>query len=226
MTNKPHDTRDAIILYLILFIVPTIIMFVFNISFDVYVCIIVSLVITGFVLFGIVYILDSYDVGCSCFGFVAVTIVVFAITFALVWHFTDSTFFEEDDRKSGSSPSTTASARSPEALKQYYKATYPMTWGYITKNSTSPNTYVITYNSIWGDLQRYHGDGIVFRTLTAYEQSLVNYPSIGLSVYFASSTSTTYHSIPYCYTLLGSDIISRSAEYRYRYDPCSKCVGQ
>lgn len=102
-----------------------------------------------------------------------------------------------------------------------------MTWGYISKNADYPSSYVITYDRIWGDLQRYRGDGIPFDTLTRYEMSLVNYPAIGSKVYFSSATSRTYHSTLSCYTLLkSSSPVYRSSSTRYQYEPCSKCVGE
>lgn len=107
----------------------------------------------------------------------------------------------------------------------YYQDYYPLVWGYIKKNADSPYDYIEFYDSVWGDLQEYTGDGINFDTLTRYEQSLVNYPKIGSRVYFSSSTSRNYHSTNMCYSLLKSNPISRPASQRYSYNPCSKCVG-
>lgn len=108
---------------------------------------------------------------------------------------------------------------------EYYKENYPMTWGYINKNADDPYTYVEFYDNVWGDMQKYTGDGINFDTLTRYEQSLVNYPAIGSYVYFSSTKSREYHSTDKCYSLLKSNPISRPASHRRNYDPCSKCVG-
>lgn len=107
----------------------------------------------------------------------------------------------------------------------YYQDNYPMTWGYINKNADDPYEYIEFYDDVWGDMQKYTGDGINFDTLTRYEQSLVNYPRIGSYVYFASSSSKEYHSTKQCYSLLKSNPVSRPSSQRYKYNPCSKCVG-
>ena len=112
-------------------------------------------------------------------------------------------------------------------LVRYYQVNFPQTWGYISKNADSPGTYLRTYDRIWGDLQRYRGDGIPFNTLTRYEQSLVHYPAIGNVVYVASSSSSTYHSTRDCYTLLKSSSVSaKPLSYMRQSGPCSKCVGE
>lgn len=126
-------------------------------------------------------------------------------------------------RTSVPAPMRTSSAASP--LSFYYQMNYPMTWGYISKYSSAPESYLQTYDRIWGDLQRYHGDGIPFDTLSRYEQSLVNYPGIGSYIYFANASSREYHSTVYCYTLLRSNPVQRSSRYASQYNPCSKCVG-
>lgn len=131
------------------------------------------------------------------------------------------------------SPSTVAYTRqafqpkptaTPFNAVSYYQDNYPMVWGYVRKNASNPASYIQYYHRVWGDLQEYTGDGINFDTLTRYEQSLVNYPRIGTYVYFATSSSSTYHSTNMCYSLLKSDPISRPASQRYKYNPCSKCV--
>lgn len=126
-------------------------------------------------------------------------------------------------RTAAPAPMRTSSAASP--LSFYYQMNYPMTWGYISKYSSAPESYLQTYDRIWGDLQRYHGDGIPFDTLSRYEQSLVNYPGIGSYIYFANASSREYHSTVYCYTLLRSNPVQRSSRYASQYNPCSKCVG-
>lgn len=108
---------------------------------------------------------------------------------------------------------------------EYYQENYPMVWGYIKKNSSSPYEYIKYYHQVWGNLQKHTGDGINFDTLTRYEQSLVNYPSVGRYIYFANAKTKEYHSTYKCYTLLKSNPVSRDASYAYMYNPCSKCVG-
>lgn len=108
----------------------------------------------------------------------------------------------------------------------YYSVFYPMTWGYFEINTEDPFAYSLFYQAIWGDLQEYRGDGIPFDTLSRYEKSLVDYPTIGAYIYFSSASSNVYHSTNYCFTLLKSTPIRRAAQYRYMYTPCSKCVGE
>ena len=124
----------------------------------------------------------------------------------------------------------TASARSESTkhsdIASYYQRNYPAVWGYIKKNASDPYSYIEFYHQVWGDLQEYTGDGINFDTLTWYEQSLVNYPDIGSFIYFANPDSKEYHSTSKCYTLLKSyPTSSKSSAYAYKYNPCSKCVG-
>lgn len=109
----------------------------------------------------------------------------------------------------------------------YYKENYPMTWGYIKKYARDPESYVEYYDSVWGDLQAYHGDGIIFNTLTWKERQYVHYPSVGSNIYFSSQSATEYHSTMKCYSLLRTKTIymGPSSDKRY-YDPCSKCVKQ
>lgn len=113
-----------------------------------------------------------------------------------------------------------------DRIADRYDREYPATWAYICKNADDPYEYVEYYDSVWGDLQRYHGDGVPFDTLTSYEQSLVHYPEKGSYIYFASKTSKTYHSTAKCYTLLKSNVVSRLATISSRFEPCSKCVGE
>lgn len=123
-----------------------------------------------------------------------------------------------------STPTSTPTAKPSLRGYSYYKQNYPMTFAYIVMYSNNPMTYFMIYDSYWGDLQDAHGDGIIFRTLTPYEQSLVHYPKIGEYIYISDGGST-YHSTPYCYSLLRSSVIKTSSLRRYFYVPCSKCVG-
>lgn len=109
-------------------------------------------------------------------------------------------------------------------IAERYERDYPSTWSYISKHCDDPYDYVVYYDKIWGDLQEYNGDGIVFDTLSSYEQSKVNYPDIGKYIYYTSG-SRTYHSTPLCYTLLRSNPYQRLSKFSDMYDPCSKCVG-
>jgi hypothetical protein len=129
------------------------------------------------------------------------------------------------ETKTGTFSSFFENAKHSSSTAEYYKQNFPMTWGYIYKNADDPYVYVEYYDSVWGDLQRHTGDGIIFETLTRYEQRLVNYPRIGTYIYFATSKTREYHSTAKCYTLLKSKPVSRPASYRYNYTPCSKCVG-
>ena len=113
---------------------------------------------------------------------------------------------------------------SQSSILQYYQYYYPQTWGYIAKYSGDPFNYLEYYHSVWGRLQEYHGDGIVFDTLTSYEQTLVSYPPIGSYIYLVSG-GVTYHSTPDCYTLLRSEVHSESSTRCKYYEPCSTCVG-
>lgn len=132
---------------------------------------------------------------------------------------------EPQVNKATSSRSTNVTYSSTSTAASYQRD-YPMVWGYIKNNADDPYEYIEYYHKVWGRLQKYTGDGINFNTLTRYEQSLINYPTIGYNVYFATPSSTVYHSTSQCYTLLKSDPISRPSSKRYNYDPCSKCVGQ
>lgn len=126
---------------------------------------------------------------------------------------------------------TTAATATParnyddNSVPLYYQRYYPTTWGYIKKYSSDPYTYVKIYDLVWGDLQECHGDGIIFDTLSWYEQTLVHYPGVDDYIYLASYNGTEYHSMPVCYTLLRSSPVSVQSKYAYKYDPCSKCVG-
>lgn len=128
---------------------------------------------------------------------------------------------------SAASTNAPTNASSGMTVAAYYIINYPMVWGYISKYADDPISYVSTYHKIWGNLHMHMGDGIPFDTLTSYEMSLVNYPAIGSFVYLAGSNPTTYHSTPKCFTLLRSDRVTYTGSYnRYRYEPCSKCVGK
>ena len=159
-------------------------------------------------------------------------VIVFALQFIAMLSYVTYVEMDNyiDERRAKEQPVVTdaeweAVVRAAE-LASYYKDEYPMTWGYIQKNSDMPYDYLEFYHQVWGDMQSYTGDGINFDTLTRYERSLVNYPPIGSYVYFASSKSKEYHSTKLCYSLLKSDPISRPSTQRHNYDPCSKCVKQ
>lgn len=109
-------------------------------------------------------------------------------------------------------------------LAIHYISKYPKTWGYIKHNATNPDSYVYTYDHYWGKLQEYHGDGVIFDTLTDKEQELVKYKPLGDSVYISSVDSDTYHAIPDCYSLLKSKCIEIDAVHRIVRNRCTKCV--
>jgi len=142
-------------------------------------------------------------------------------------YFSGNPIKQEQEASYSASIASAPEQKEPTNNAKYYKKNYPMTWGYINKNYQYPDVYVDYYDRVWGRLQSFHGDGIVFDTLTSYEQSLVEYPSIKTFVYFANEKTTTYHSTTMCYTLLKSQntIITRNYGYIENYDPCSKCVG-
>ena len=142
---------------------------------------------------------------------------------ALILAVGSGAFDKNEASKTGTESNT--SYKTVSSIKRFYQENYPMVWGYIQKNADDPDEYIKYYNQVWGDLQRYTGDGINFDTLTRYEQSLVNYPPIGSWVYFASSKSNEYHSTSMFYTLLKSSPVFRPSSQRHNYYPCSKCVG-
>lgn len=119
----------------------------------------------------------------------------------------------------------TSPSYSRTKIAERYERNYPMTWAYISEHSDEPYDYIVYYDKVWGDLQKYNGDGIVFDTLSPYEQSKVHYPDIGQYIYYTSG-SHTYHSTTLCYSLLRSDPFRCSSKYAYLYEPCSKCVGE
>lgn len=109
-------------------------------------------------------------------------------------------------------------------LAIHYISKYPKTWGYIKHNATNPDSYVYTYDHYWGKLQEYHGDGVIFDTLSDKEQELVKYKPLGDSVYISSVDSDTYHAIPDCYSLLKSKCLEIDAVHRIVLKRCTKCV--
>lgn len=167
-------------------------------------------------------------------GFVAVAVVVL-IVIALIPSDSSKSTPQPTSRKVSSTipPYKTAAPRattkvstsSSATLITYYKMNFPMTWGYISKYADNPSEYIVFYHDVWGDLQKHHGDGIPFDTLSWYEQSLVDYPDIGAYIYFSKGGST-YHSTRDCYTLLRSETSFRSSQFASQYSPCSKCVGE
>lgn len=148
-------------------------------------------------------------------------VVIFVLTFVAVFpsqynHYTSTAYLEDQleqviDRSDG--------------LLKYYKINFPMTWGYIKKNVMMAEEYLEYYDHVWGDLQEYLGDGIPFDTLTKYEMSLVNYPHVGSRICIAKG-GKTYHSTEKCYTLIKTKVkVWVDASQKWKYSPCSKCVG-
>lgn len=151
-----------------------------------------------------------------------ILIAIFLVGHVIIPKLDLSNFYPES---SNAKPAPTLSTSSQSSILQYYQHNYPQTWGYISKHAEDPFNYLQYYHSVWGRLQEYHGDGIPFGTLTAFEQMLVSYPPIKSYIYLAVG-QTTYHSTPDCYTLLRSDVYAEPAKYFSFYDPCSKCVGE
>lgn len=110
------------------------------------------------------------------------------------------------------------------SIRSKYILYYPQTWMYIKQHAKVPNSYVSIYNYHWGKLQEFHGDGIIFDTLSEEEQALVHYQEIGKHVYLSSLDTDTYHSTPNCYSLLKSNPVEVDALLRTVYQRCSKCV--
>lgn len=127
----------------------------------------------------------------------------------------------------GANPRISPSPYLAELTKilQLYRNKYPLTWGYISQHADEPEKYILTYHQIWGKLQEAHGDGMIFGTLSAAEQDLVNYPKLGDDIYFASTSAKTYHSTPSCYALLKTrSPLSLNKVFRTSCKRCSKCV--
>lgn len=106
----------------------------------------------------------------------------------------------------------------------FYKTHYPKTWGYIENNTIYPDSYVSIYNYYWGELQKRHGDGIVFDTLTDQEQSYVRYLPCGDYVFLSDIKSDTYHINPNCYSLLKTPYLTVDAIHANGRKRCTKCV--
>lgn len=106
----------------------------------------------------------------------------------------------------------------------FYKTHYPKTWGYIENNTIYPDSYVSIYNYYWGELQKRHGDGIVFDTLTEQEQSYVRYLPFGDYVFLSDIKSDTYHINPNCYSLLKTPYLTVDAIHANGRKRCTKCV--
>lgn len=161
-------------------------------------------------------------------------IIGFLLALVLIFFFSSQHDSDKDNRSVAASTQRVTSTptvqpsrnnASQSELLNYYQLHFPMVWGYISKNADDPFSYLQFYDSVWGDLQWYTGDGINFATLTPYEQKFVNYPAIGAYIYFSYSTAREYHSTDQCYTLLKSEPIARPSTQRNNYSPCSKCVG-
>lgn len=145
----------------------------------------------------------------------------------------DDTWYKEfvrlykDCLSYGATPTISPSPYLAEATKvlQLYRSKYPATWAYISQHADDPEKYILTYHQIWGRLQEAHGDGMIFGTLSAADQQLVNYPQLGDDVYFASISAKTYHSTTSCYALLKTrNPLPHSKIYCTPYKRCSKCV--
>lgn len=244
--SKNYGCMGYILFYAGVVIAPVIIISVFGLNQDILPAYVVCLFI-GFFVGGYLGLSLFSDVKHDKLAHVLCVSTIFVVAFvslALYIFLFDVDLYDDtktngytSNSMSTSRPATTATTRttaqptkkstttSTTNWATYYKANYPMTWGYISKYADDPTTYVQFYQKVWGDLQKYHGDGIPFETLTRYEQSLVHYPSIGQYIYFAVG-ERTYHSTRDCYTLLRSETSLRMAKYAYLYDPCSKCVGE
>lgn len=109
-------------------------------------------------------------------------------------------------------------------VADYYREHYPAVWGYISKHSSNPHKYVEYYHYLWGDLQKFHGNGLIFGTLSPYQQSLVRYFPVGHHVFLSSTKSKHYHAHPACYSLLTATPIEVDALAALGLQPCSKCV--
>lgn len=186
-------------------------------------CLLVGTIVIGQIAYNILSSFRSEDDDISSN---AITIFALALSIVLacllVQPFKGESAAPYSEKKTKSS--YTESSKTSD-VASYYQRKYPMVWGYIKKNSSSPYEYIEYYHQVWGRLQAYTGDGINFDTLTRYEQSLVNYPYVGKYIYFANAKTKEYHSTYKCYTLLKSNPVSRDASYAYMYNPCSKCVG-
>lgn len=235
-----HKTSDYgcmgyILLYAFVIVAPVLIVFLFDLNEDILPAYVVCLFI-GFFVGGFLGLALFSDVKPDTFARLLCVFTIFVVTMiSLTLYVALFDVDLYDDRTSAStSPSSVANERSTSTPKRndngvsiaaYYQRYYPVSWAYLFKYADNPYDYVVYYDDVWGDLQKYHGDGISFATLTPYEQSLVNYPTIGSNIYFARG-GTTYHSTYLCYTLLRSQVSVRPARYSYMYEPCSKCVGE
>ena len=212
------------LLYVFILAAIAIVPAVLGISMDAVSAAIFSVVISGVVCFAVFSALFPQMDSRKGVLFVSSIIAGAIALFMLFINVFSIEVFESDNER----PSTRPLSATTEKLstEDKYRILYPSTWAYIYKNAEDPYEYIEYYDSVWGDLQRYHGDGIPFNTLTSYEQSLVHYPEKGSYIYFASKTSKTYHSTAKCYTLLKSNVVSRLATISSRFEPCSKCVGE
>lgn len=145
----------------------------------------------------------------------------------------DDTWYKEfvrlytDCLSCGVPPTISPSPFLTEATKilQLYRSKYPATWEYISLHAGDPEKYILTYHQIWGKLQEAHGDGMIFNSLSAADQQLIDYPQLGDSIYLASSNAKTYHSTAACYSLLKSSRPeSHDKMFCSLYKRCSKCV--
>lgn len=194
----------------------------------------------------VAFVRSVFDCLLMCFQFSMIMVLISGLLVLLADFVKSKLFKHPEDDKSGIKPiiimtliqmailvlltfnsiysTYTSSSYASHKIVDRYEERYPRTLAYIENYAADPYEYIEFYDKVWGDLQRYNGDGIVFDTLSSYEQSLVNYPDVGKYIYYTSG-SNTYHSTPMCYSLLRSEVLSRLAKYSYLYSPCSKCVG-
>lgn len=218
------------LVWAIIYGAPVIIMFLFGLTGDAMSALIFSVIIAGVLTVTIFSMFcDGLSNNAQVILFHTCVVGLAAILFIASVNIFHITVFDRQETTQSSRVKATSSTKRDEpstnALVEYYKENYPMTWGYIKKNTMWPEEYLEYYDSVWGDLQEYLGDGIPFDTLTMYEMSLVNYPNVGPRICIARG-GKTYHSTEKCYTLLKTDVkVWVDASRRRIYSPCSKCVG-
>lgn len=89
------------------------------------------------------------------------------------------------------------------------------------------NIYCATdFESAWGKLIEYNNGELIYETLTAEQQDLVNYPYLNIDCVYWVVDGEAYHSVRWCYTLDRSEnVFSSSLANTSKRKPCSKCVG-
>lgn len=100
----------------------------------------------------------------------------------------------------------------------------PKLLAYVYQYSSDPEEYLALYDGVWGDLTVSEGD-IVFTSLSASQRTLVHFPAFSPNKLYYSPDQKLYHSVPWCYMLLGYDgVTSASLAQLQQYSPCSKCI--